>query len=380
MLNTKHSTPNTTPMRTILFDYDESLMDERLYALNMRLAYLLSANVVCMGKNISFYNVLNSCSQPLRMATKIKLMQSMPGLKETYITGEERLKATARLNKYRNHRILVAEKKVEAAVNIDFGEYIKSLENYLYVGMKLPHMKEVGDIAEIGMLNLKDDPECQEDEHVSFSNWLQLTEEEDQQGDIMMLPADFLEHAAVKGKYVSAWDAEATNVKSIYLEHCMSLPNMQSLTLTELGSTRKKSADVLQPFRQAINNWIDLFWNEENEQVDTTGYFKSVVHPAAIALSPVAENPFMRHCARTTPGAEQIEIMIGEVPVPIIYRYFKEKKVIPKATWEKLQKATLRDERLKGRLPVITVRCNTALHTVPGKQVIVDEEPETINM
>ena len=364
-------------MRTILFDYPGSKLDSRLYALNMRVGYLLSGTVMCMGTNVDAYRLIEAAPR-FTTAQKMKILMNHPGVASEFKEIGENIRSLRRQVKYQDGRMIIASKQMDNSIERYFEAWMHEVINSFY-SKGFPAIGEYEENKVFEMRQLAPEPESNHDSHIPFSEWFQLTQEEDDAGDMVMMPANFMDHAAVKDNCLKASDPEAGNVNSIYFRHCITLPKISSLTILEMNSIRKAIAPALQSFTGLMNDWIDLFWNEDGGEADTTAFFNSTIQPAAERLQAAYDaNLILKHLVRTTSATDQVQIFIGEAPVKSIWRYFRDNKIIPNATWQKLQKAVLRDDRLTKRWPIITVRSNDAMWSLPTWATVPEEEMETM--
>jgi hypothetical protein len=364
-------------MRTILFDYPGSKLDGRQYALNMRVSYLLSGAVMCMGTNVDCYSFIENLSRFSRKQKILLLSGDQPEFKE----WSENVRSLRKQVKYHNGHLISASRKIDDAVDNYFNKWTQWLTDSFYAkGFPAISQDQLDESPAFQMQSHVSEPELDDDSNCPFSEWLQLTQEEDEQGDMVMMPANFMDHPAVKDHWVEASDPTAGDINGIYFKHCITLPKISSLTLLEMNSIRKAIASPLQSFTSSMNNWIDQFWNEDGLEVDTMRFFNNNILPAAEGLQAAYDrNLILKHLLRTTNAADRVEVLIGEVPVKLIWRYFKDNKVIPNPTWQKLQKAVLRDDRLTRRWPVIAVRSNDVMWSLPATEMVTNDITEGID-
>jgi hypothetical protein len=343
-------------MRTILFDYKGSKIDGEQYAQCLRVGNLLSSKVLCMGPQLDMYPLL-ATYKTLSVPRKMRIMSKWDFVDKEFATLTRKVKALEKQIRYKNGRMIVANKRVNDNIHRYFDEWVEWLANVMYA-KGFPRLQELEDSKIICHADLRDNnPELRDEETTPLSEWFQLLHEEENQGDMVMLPADFTDHPTIMNSRVEVGDPGSADLTHSWFHHCFTLPNLASLQLLELDNIRKNTAGELQAFITATNNWIDLFCIAGQEQASTLAYFNNDVLTASANLQETfSNNRIVKHQIRTTSSDEQVEVWMGEVPVQLIWKYYKEKKVIPKETWANLQKAIKEDDRLTRRWPVITLR------------------------
>jgi len=292
----------------------------------------------------------------------------------------ENIRSLRKQVKYQNGLLITASKKADNAIDRYFKEWTQWLANCFYSkGFPAISQDQLMESPALDMRSQSGEPELDDESNCPFSEWLQLTQEEDDQGDMVMMPANFMDYPAMKNNWVEASDLAAGDINNVYFRHCLTLPKISSLTILEMNNIRKAIAPALQSFTNSMNTWIDQFWNEDGLEVDTMRFFNNNILPAAEGLQTAYDrNLILKHLVRTTAATDQVEVWIGEAPVKLLWRYFKDNKVIPHPTWQKLQKAVLKDDRLTRRWPVITVRSNDAMWSLPETETSSENVYETV--
>jgi hypothetical protein len=348
-------------MRMMLADYLNSMMDERLYAMSMRAAYLLADELLYGGHNYNTYSILWHRNK-LGIDKQIEMIRGSNPSKEDKNLEEiaVEIKRIRRL-RFKPAPDLKELKRLERAVKDYFDDWVCNVEASFYEKgfFHLNDIMENADVFNAMHIHAKD-PELEVEHFSPYSQW--LTRMVDDENDIIFLPADFLQYPGVRNKCFGITDPQAYDLQQTYLHECFSLPDLSSLSMLEMKMARKQLANSNTSFRSLTDEWIKKFWRNSGLEDMNTTFFADKILPAVAEMKQTLEqNTILRNCFRRTTEETKTDILMGEVPVQLIWQFYKDKKAIPAATWQKLQEAIQEDDRLENRWPVMVLRCHDSM-------------------
>jgi hypothetical protein len=337
-------------MRALLLDYPGSKLQQPTYAIAMRMAYLLCNQVVYAGQAAELYGIVYKGSS-LSTIQKVEAMK----YGEVDKADQERFLATAKMKQQWKH-----QHKTSLAISSKFNRIVDSLfelelEDIQESFYSKSFMRAEGVCGQPGIfkrLLVNKNPERSEKNIPAYSDWLLLNLEETE-GDIIVLPAEFFQCL----EFEETTDDQPGEEEqfTIHIDHCISLPLLGYSTMEEMECIRNYAANELAAFKKSMNQYIDLFVDNE-DNINTLEFFTQQVKPTTEALNKKwREFPLMADLGRRCKGNMELQVWMGEVPVEMIWDFYNEMDAIPPATWKRLQEAATEDERLQGSWPVIIV-------------------------
>jgi hypothetical protein len=345
-------------MRTILFDYPGSSLNHHYYAVGMRMGYLFANKVVYGGEAAEVYHILQH-GHALSPMQKVEALKFDPDSADIVEETKTTIKATGSIRHKPSH-LLASTKKFDASMHTYFEHVLRDIGERFYGNGFLPAAHVFGMPEVFQRLFINKNPERGEKTIHPFSDWLLLNMEEEE-GDIVMLTEEFLQHHGLAELNLECSAGQTIEQGEVYLHHCITLPDPSLMDMHELKHTRNYASTALAAFKQVMNQWIDLFVENE-EGVSTCSFFNEHVFPAATQLDTVwKECALLEHVRRRVLRQHQMNAWIGEVPVQMIWQFYKDTGVIPPLTWNRLQQATAADDRLKGTWPVIVLRASAVV-------------------
>ena len=311
-------------MRCLQLDFSSPEFEETGFAIQIRLGYLLSdmINVVgCTSLIMTIENVIRN--QPLSKKAKILYNSQLcnPDLianLEFYFDQQKQLKSL----KHPSNNVFLAVKKIEKAVELMIDERLYELEisnhRHGFAGLDSLFERDVFEIHNIGGI-----PGVETESHVAA--WDVLYNEfpiKARKNSIWMMPTAFYHE-----KYFET--LVATSIEEIeddmpFLIKCFDFPNMNSLTPTQLASVKTQLSLSTQTFKKACDEWATLCYKSNGRE-----YFLNKLLPTLPELSAAIDgNPVLNHVKSIKEIQCNITIYMGEVSPMLIWKFYKENKVI----------------------------------------------------
>ncbi len=354
-------------MRALLFDYPGSSLNRIAYAYCMRMAYLLANKVVYAGDAAEIYHIIQHRQSLTNIQMVQVLQQYMPREAELVKLMKDNFKASSKI-RFKDAPLLAMHKKAQAQLSAYFKLAVDDLASDFYANRFLPAADVYGHPQVFQRLLINNNPERSEKYVPAYSEWLLLHMEEEEERDIVMLSEEFLQHFDLALLNTNCSAGQMMEREGVYLCHCITLVDPGPASMYELEHIRNFASTGLTPFRQVMNQWIDLFVENE-EGINTRSFFNEQVLPCATQLEATWQQcHLLGHISKRRITPSQVNVWMGEVPVQMIWQFYKDKSVIPEATWNRLQQAAADDDRLAGTWPVIVVRPSAT----------VDDDSETI--
>lgn len=343
-------------MNSVLVDFEKTALKWNYQAIAMRMGYLFSERLFVGGSIIDTYSHFAYKERYPEHVRWQALMQNkwepdMAKLLPEMLANIRR----GRSVKNKTPQLIVAQRKVEADVNkLFFGMMNHYEEGFHKVGfMKLDD--EI--LATKGFAFFEvdyDNPE--HGKKKPFSEIFLLEKKEGDEEYMHLLPHDFVAHETIKAKWTDAHHDTAADVNSIYLQRCISVPDPRSLSTNEIMLLRRNIYNASQPFREALEEWWKLFHADDVSTADTLRFFTEKVLPHSIAIQQAADNnDILQMLVRQNPATNYVDMLIGEVPVSVLWQWYKDMGILPSQTWEVLQQRMETEDRLKRRFPVIAI-------------------------
>jgi hypothetical protein len=342
-------------MRTILFEGVDNMLNIFGLASNMRVSYLLSKQVVLTGYSASVYQ-LQMASEHATITTKLKILCTVPEYADLAKRSRTLLTSANQKNKHPNRQLIVAQKKFVDNIHVVFADYMNWLTGNLVIAGYLPLEEIVNEPFNVFVI-----PESLNGmEPGAWTDWLLLQredEEDEQMRDMVVLPGEFFDEPGIRDSIVSSTDTRALQSTTIFLEPLYSMPYLNGLNIGQLSGIRAQTSGAAVTFQQAMNDWINLFCDDAGESQLVDHYNQQISTAMKGLATAFDNNDVLQYCRKSSSPQQATQVMVGAVPVDTIFQFYKNKRIVNNADWEKLQQAVAEDERLRKRWPVITMRC-----------------------
>ena len=306
-------------MTPALLDFTVSDLNNYVYALSMRCAYLAAGSVIIMGTHWNSYNTIGTAQEWPEKA-KLRLVLQALNDKEAEQKVKEAmaamntLKAKKRLSQAAFVALKGAEKYMEANFQLVFNAIKRNIYEYGFMEINEDFLKTK---------NLSTISICEEGKEttddISISTAL-LTMYDNEATDwttippglelqLIMLPEDFFEWCQHKHTLYHT-DCEAANqVSQLFMTTCFSVPNTTKLSLEEMMLAHRTFTSGLSPWRTAADHWVKT--GIENETGMVGSYFANVQMHNKSAQQTIDNNMVMEHAKRSHPTGEHVEIMLN---------------------------------------------------------------------
>lgn len=325
-------------MNTIIYhDYDANL-DFGIESIAFRTSYLLADMCVGVGK-AGFDLFMMKSWQKLEYREKIMLLEGL--CKE----GEQKraldlIKEVIKINKTLKHRSqqqIVAYNRAGQMLNLMCQEVVEShVATMQKTGIaELEHLKED---KVFGFFDVAPEQEkLKNGSAVKASELLQLKRDDEEQVDsLFFLPSEFYKEN-FKGTIASYKPTENNgDTDNFYLEHCFTLPNINILKADELKAVRKQLSGAGLAFRATTTEWMKLCFGKAPMQERADLFKNKLLQDAAAVQDAMAANELLQHCDNIFNKETQVHITMGEIPVNLLWDFYRHVGSIDDEAWEKL--------------------------------------------
>ncbi len=358
-------------MKTIVFNTHGSVIDKGGESVALRIGYLLGDYAVSAGTS-GFDICFNTWFNPPKVEQKVAWIEKFYEQRgeESSLKVEEvkRTMKALRKIKHLDKQGIVIQKKFEKAVDTLFqiakGE---ALEEKMKTG--LPQLEPIYDGKVLGGYSTNlGAPEQPEKHDYAASQLLSLDLPDPEEG----LSLFFLTHEFLlvqdnnKRKWYSARDSAASSAQNMYFEKFFSFPALNILNAVELKTVRQQLEPLAIHFRKAVDRWMELCYQPASPK-ETLEHFRQQVqiHAAPINML-IKQNEVLEHYKRLVNQQAVINVYMGEVPVKLIWDFYREGKAIADETWDKLMQL-YETKNLSGqRWPVMVIE-------IPEAKIVMQE-------
>ena len=117
-----------------------------------------------------------------------------------------------------------------------------------------------------------------------------------------------------------------------------------------------------------MDKWINYFIENETS-CNRIAFFEKEIIPSLPSLQQkINNNEIFNYLNRTNPQDQSgVDIWLGEVPLPVIWEYYKNKKQIDDDEYKCLEKALQNNPLLNGRIPVMILDTGSDYQEVNDK-------------
>ena len=175
--------------------------------------------------------------------------------------------------------------------------------------------------------------------------------------DITFLPFEFLqtEWGIDTSDVFSVDQKEALEANNCWLHTCLQLPNPYAISESELLLLRSQIENQALPFRQCVDEWLQLFSTPNNFASRIT-FLKEKIMPAANLLQQVLkENVIIQKPSNVEFEHVYLDILIGEVPIKLFFDFYYRSGSLIEETWNVIEKWLDEEEKTNTRLPVFAI-------------------------
>ena len=331
----------------------------------IRIPYLLMDNVL-VANDTNCFIYITEFYKSFTLNQKIKLLEDTyvnSGFQDELLTLIRSIKESFnKFNKLKHpdRNLLVISNKMNRHVEGMYNDYVEWIvSNYKPYGLM-----ELKGIADDIILNFQKIVRDNAKPHKSiFVNTktsdfaLSLMSSKDEEGKVIIVNKDFIGSDFLKERIVYNYhDKEALNEHQIYLYNCLHLPSPLPLKADELKSVRNSLRDCSIIFNCALDKWNKYFFENDLPENRITFFKNEVITTLPEIQKKIDNNEILNYSIRTnTQKLSDVDVWIGEVPIPVLWDYYKYNGQIDEDEYKCLEKALENNPSLKGKIPVIVM-------------------------
>ena len=356
-------------MDALIFNNTPSKVHQQTESVAIRLAYLLCREISCVG-NSSETIWVEDLLKKASIQQQLFLIESDAKKSGTDFADVEafiQTWKTAEKVKHKTPQQIKIQKKVEASIRNLYEDIANEIiERCALTG--LPALRSLTGTGTLGFVPMNSENlESNEGKFTAASVFLKdephpnhpLPETPSENRALFCLtPEFFFNQVFDPGTIYNTNQAEARQPQNSWLHKCFTIPNINLLSAVELQTTRKLLDPVGAEFRNQGNNWIKI--TDGIEEGDSVSYFQKNVLPHAASLqAAIMQNDLLKYLQASQRSDANIEVWMGEIPMTLMWSFYKTFEVIGDATWNILQQALPTDPKYKRRVPVMILKIAT---------------------
>ena len=369
-------------MQLIVFNIRSSRFNRYKEAAAVIVAYILGGRPVIAGNSADEVHLTEHVNK-WSLSKKLEILANVySDDSETYTNIVRLQKQVKKVDslKTKNKEQKLLYNKMAHLVQIAWKPYITFMQK-LVTDYGFTAIKGMKDDEIVGYLHINTDPEKAEKYETTISNLMQLLlvdeDEPSVSGDdifhspeMFFFGSEFLDDTYTKPPVFSPRDDEATDITTIYLQHCFTFPYLNKLSGLDLQAVRNELLPVgAGAFCRAMDDWCYKCFDGEAAEIRLSTFNDVVLPAAAILQSSIQNNETLQRYHSQQDEKSPIEVWIGEVPVLLIWQFYRDFEALQDATWQKLE--TLKDDPAyhNQRWPVMMLKAEESSELdKPGKE------------
>ena len=183
---------------------------------------------------------------------------------------------------------------------------------------------------------------------------------------IFSIANDLVNSVFVNDKKVYRYsDPEATDENEVYLYKCLTIPEPSSLLANELKTVRKNLRESTIGFNNALRDWSYFFYANQPAELKIE-WFVSEVITLLPSIQTAIDNDSILRYLKTTNKENEINVWIGEAPLPVVWDYYKYYGIIDDECYRELQLLLETNAELKNRIPIMVIETGNIQETTDG--------------
>ena len=345
------------------------------YETSIRIAHVLNIHVASIGIDEDFYS-LEEDSKKFDFNTKMDLLLNISRTSPQYDSYNKIIQDLKQFNKLKNKssKLIGAYSKMKAMLlKIYEGELGLIIEN----GNTLYSIKELNKLVNKGTLyfynagaekDLKDYPDI-----LTINQILQLILPDPEKGNPLFFLNlhNFDEYDFSTAQIYKSDSKEAEKKGLYYADESLIFPNINILTDVELDIAKKELDQKSKEFKDKIEQWAQICYDNPNSNKGLEYFRKNIKKMLASTKNLPEESAVIKNNAITTFNRLQSQILIGELPIDLIWMMYYKSDVIDEETYDSLLKIKAEQTpKFDGRWPVVIFKCI-------DKNVEFTKKPET---
>lgn len=160
-------------------------------------------------------------------------------------------------------------------------------------------------------------------------------------------------------------DPEATDENEVYLHKCLTIPSPSLLMASELIAVRKSLRASCIDFNNALRDWIYFFYTNQPAKLKIDWFEKEVITQLPSIQTAIDNNSILEY-QKTIKKEKDINVWIGEAPLPVVWDYYKYYGIIDDDVYGMLQSALAANAALKHRIPIMVIETGGLSKTDTG--------------
>lgn len=345
-------------MEWIIFQNLNSTISPKNYYNSIKIAYLLNFKVVSIGIDDTIY-YLSTLKDKLTLDSKLEYLINQNDISAEY---QQHL-----LDVKQSYTTLTKIKYKSSKENILLSTTKKWIEN-AFLDCQNYHVEVIGEAFHISRLKellaenifyfyFNDDGSSSSsaiNKEVQIEV-LKLTINDDKNEHSLLFLSNYnIEGVDVDVEFVNPTDVKAEDKNNFYGEASYTFPLLDSLSSTELNSTRNNLEKTTVRFREKINEWASICLANPNTNLGLEHFKKELQPFLKSSQNEILKNPLLQNVSSLTHKKLESQIIIGEAPIEKIWKHNLDSKTISQDVYDDLMKIkTEQFPRFEGRWPII---------------------------
>lgn len=328
-------------MHIIVYNIYGSRLHMAVEATCLKIGFIIGGMAVSAG-SIGFDTFIAKNIATLNFKQKLKFLESIPGNSEQNIEIVQQAREILHLHnkiKHKTQAQIVSFKKIEQSVTA-FCEASLEDARQIFDTAGFTPLSELRSPSFFGYYHVPYDGETADnDMYIPASTLLNLDGVgETEYSNLFFLPFEFFstEFKETVEAYKNATGMEGDKA-NFYLEPFFSMPNINFLTAEELKLLRNGLQAEGMPLRTQMVEWMKLCFENAGMQQRRDYFYNNVVSSATALGEAMKQNNIIAHCNTMQQEAAKMEIYAGEIPVHLLWDFYRHYKVIQDGTWDILQ-------------------------------------------
>ena len=375
-------------MQSVVYNIKTSAFNRYKEAASLLVAYLLGGRPLIVGDSAEEIHLTEHANR-LSLFDKLSILEGLYSDDANIAAGIAGMKKQVKKIeplKTKNKEMQATYNRIAGIVQTNWKQYIYTLQKQ-FTDYGFSAIREMENDTIIGYLHTNSDPEKAGKHEVKVSDLMQLlmvdegessTSGEDifHSPELFFFGSEFLADTYEKPPVYSPGDEEAADITAIYLHHCFTFPYLNKLESKDLQIIRNDlHAAGSSHFCRAVDDWCYLCYDAEAPEARLASFREAVVPAAARLQQAIQNNEKLQAYHQRQNEQSPTEVWIGELPVTVIWHYYRHFKALQDTTWQKLE--ALKDDPAfsRQRWPVMMLKAED--HSELEKQEEKEErEPE----
>jgi len=273
------------------------------------------------------------------------------------------------LVKHQERNVLMAYNKMLHSIDPLYDGYIK----WVLDSLNKNGLIELKDIIEVNIFDLPDIVKNNERKFnknlAKLSPYLLLKgimANPEEEPRIFSIANDLVQSIFVNDKKVYNYsDPEATDENEVYLYKCLTFPALSSLLANELKVVRNSLRASSTGLNDALRDWSYFFYTNQPAKARIDWFENEVITHIPSVQNAIDNDGILRN-QHTNNNHKDINIWIGEAPLPVIWDYYKYNGMIDDECLQELQLLLFTNPELKNRIPIMVIETGDLQDTITG--------------